>query len=372
MKTKTIIQLFCDLVLKYQDKAVCHTKDAVEYQSLKRSSTLNNFFHDDKRNAPTGNICSQMIDLCRFHLYPLEFRNNDAYRNDEAVIAFSCRVLYFLTSVFKRNYSAFAITDESGAIHEEKRDILFLLMQHMFQQMKGKEEFDSDAIIYIIENTILNLGTWADSDGIGSYHRKTIHAHFQTSLDSFHRLEYYKKEPDKKPDLNSEAHKYLKNVDKFIDLMEAVYNCYDIYSLQEIYNLYYSEIYPSEKVPDLQKEMNGMKGDYEELMETLRYKLLFRVTSALCFDWAAESLKNHMGFINYIDYVNEEELYIIAINRLRSINERLTIICEHCTEKMKSGRITGYYNPDMLMMQIHQLMDYLLFQHRVLMDFSIE
>lgn len=124
LKTKFFLKLWCEIV--FGDKSYI-----VRNGKLIKSTTIIKFFSDDKRNVPTKNICQNIINRCKYHLYS---------DNEKEVIDCSFKIVYLLSLITNKNCNFFHIVNFiDNSIDSIKRNNLFILVDYIIKKMQNEE-----------------------------------------------------------------------------------------------------------------------------------------------------------------------------------------------------------------------------------------
>ena len=360
MKTKQLLRDMCRILFNAENKIICKNKDSTDYLCVVSNKTLNAFFNDNNRTAPTKKICDYVLELCRYYLYPNEYKNNDEYRNNDKIIEFSCKVIFFLIAVCKHNYSMLRIDDSYGNIDNDKRNILYSVLKDFLKTMEKEEVFDNKKFQCYLDRII---GCYSSSteqfrtkQPTPYYTREEIQEYFSISAKSFERLEDYGENCTTK--LKKSADRYLELIEHYINLTELFYECSFIYELEESYKKYrednfFYNIYPI-FIFDKNSDVNKLR---VEILSHMAHQ-----SGLSC------SVINK----DYIDYANSTGNYIAAFMKLKSLLDRLQRVYEMCEQKMNTKQIQCFSQQTSLIEAICKTMNYLSFQNRVFMNFSID
>lgn len=360
MKTKQLLRDMCRILFNAENKIICKVESSEDYLCMVTNKTLNAFFNDDNRTAPTKKICDYVLELCRYYLYPNEYKNNDEYRDNDKIIEFSCKVIFFLMAVCKHNYSMLRVDNAYGNIDNDKKEILYLVLKNFLKTMEKEEVFDNKQFQCYLDKII---GCYSSSPEqfitekpTPYYTREEIQEYFSISAKSFERLKDYGENCTQK--LKKSADRYLELIERYINLTKSLYECSFIYELEETYKKYkednpLNDIYPA-FIFDKKNDVNKM-----------RVNILNHIAQR---SYLSYSVINE----SYIDYANSTGNYIAAFMKLKVLLDRFQSVYKVCERKMNTEHIQCFSQPISLLDTIYKTLNYLNFQNRVFMNLSID
>lgn len=356
MKTKQLLRDMCRILFNAENKIICRNKGSADYLCIVTNKTLNAFFNDNNRTAPTKKICDYVLELCRYYLYPNEYKNNDEYRDNDKIIEFSCKVIFFLIAVCKHNYSMLRIDDAYGNIDNDKRDILYSVLKDFLKTMEKEEVFDNKKFQWYLDKIIRCCSSssqqFKNEYPKPYYTREEIQEYFSISSKSFERIEEYGKNYTSQ--LKKSADRYLALIEHYINLTELFYKCSFTYELEEVYKKYGEDnIFPV------------LSFDKNNDVNKLRVDILNHLAQQSGLSYSVINK-------DYIDYANSTGNYIAAFMKLKSLLDRFQSVYKVCEQKMNTKQIQCFSQQTGLIGTICKTMNYLNFQNRVFMNFSID
>ncbi len=360
METKGLLRDMCWILFRSENKIVCTKKESDKYLCITANKTLNAFFNDEKRKAPTKKICGYVLELCSYYLYPEKYRNNMEYRNNDSIIRFSCKVIFFLNAVCKHNYSMFRINDDYGKIDDTKRKALYQILEALLRSMEKHEFLDTEQFQKELDRELLfcsrNLEEVQTREPKTYYTKEEIKKYLSIAAESFEKIE--KNNGQRLQKLKQGAEDYFSLVNQYISFAELCCECSFIYQLKDAYKKYREDNF-------WDNEQSSYTFDREGNVDEQR-------TAVLNFVLDKAGLSHSAINYSYIDYVNSTQSYTKAYMDLKVLRDRLDSIYQNFEWKIKDGQIkefTWYFG---LSESICKMMDYLMFQQRLLMNFSID
>lgn len=269
-------------------------------------------------------------------------------------------MIFLFIAVCKHNYSMLRIDDFYGNIDNDKRDILYSVLKDFLKTMEKEEVFDNRKFQYYLDRIIecysLSSEQLKTECPAPYYTKEEIQEYFSISTESFERIEEYGK--NYAPELKKSADRYLALIEHHINLTELFYECSFIYELEDVYKKYRKDNLLNSIFPVLQFDK---KSDVNKL----RVDILNYLAGRLGLSYPVINK-------SYIDYANSTENYIVAFMKLKSLLDRLQRVYEMCEQKINTKQIQCFSQQTSLTEAICKTMNYLSFQNRVFMNFSID
>ncbi|MDE5759127.1 MAG: hypothetical protein K2H85_11025 [Allobaculum sp.] len=140
MKTKSIVRELCIWLFSDVSKKVCLNEQSEHYLQLVKDTMVSTYLKSEGNLTPNRTICGHIMERCRYHLYPEEYRDSRKEYLKKEIPEFEDRIRRYFIMLLALDYAKF------GDKNESEREKAFACTEILLGQMQDREETDLNEV----------------------------------------------------------------------------------------------------------------------------------------------------------------------------------------------------------------------------------